>query len=175
MFQNTIRKILSHIPNVKNVSDDVLVFGKPENDHAEELKILTLNASKCAFLKKKSSRFLAWCFRVPAFALTLKRYRQSFRRELQAHHERSLLGMITYTGRFLANLADLTQPLRVLTTKTTTWNWTDRHKKALEQLKRALSDACKLTYFDPTRPTELSEYWPPWTLSHSFPVQWHTD
>lgn len=53
MFQNTIRKILSHIPNVKNVSDDVLVFGKPENDHAEELKILTLNASKCAFLKKK--------------------------------------------------------------------------------------------------------------------------
>ena len=58
IFQNIIRQILANIPNVINISDDILVFGKTEQEHYNSLqkvfnqlnaKGLTVNERKCNF------------------------------------------------------------------------------------------------------------------------------
>ena len=60
IFQNALQTALEGIPGVCNIADDIIVFGKnhPEHDkvlndclHRLSHKGLTLNASKCKFLK----------------------------------------------------------------------------------------------------------------------------
>ena len=56
MFQYTIAQVLNDIPGVKNVSDDILVYGKTQMEHDNSLRtvlkrliesVLTLNKAKC--------------------------------------------------------------------------------------------------------------------------------
>ncbi|KAK9688310.1 RNase H-like domain found in reverse transcriptase [Popillia japonica] len=70
IFQDTVRQVLVGIAGVINVSDDILVFGKSQEEHdvafesvLERLKQsgLTLNERKCAF-KKTSIHFLGFIF-----------------------------------------------------------------------------------------------------------------
>ncbi len=60
-FQKTIESIISNIPKVRNISDDIIVFGDNEEDHDKNLHQvlqrleengLTLNAKKSVFKKK---------------------------------------------------------------------------------------------------------------------------
>ena len=62
LFQNTIKQILADIPGALNISDDILVYGKDQQDHdinlAQTLKRvsennLTLNKAKCVFNKQR--------------------------------------------------------------------------------------------------------------------------
>ena len=64
--QNIISQVLSDIPNARNISDDVLMFGHSQADHDAALeavmkrfheKNLTLNQSKCAFGKSEINFF----------------------------------------------------------------------------------------------------------------------
>lgn len=56
VFQNVIQQVLHGIPNVRNMSDDIIVYGKTQEEHNNSLKAvfqrlreknLTLNAEKC--------------------------------------------------------------------------------------------------------------------------------
>ncbi len=49
----------------------------------------------------------------------------------------------------------ISAPLRELTKKGTPWQWCDTHKQALQQLKDALARATTMSYFDPSKDTEL--------------------
>ncbi|KAK3721659.1 hypothetical protein QZH41_003681 [Actinostola sp. cb2023] len=69
---------------------------------------------------------------------------------------RSLLGMSNYCSRFIKGYATVTQPLRELTHKDTSWQWTTRHNHSLNQLKEALTNAPVTSYFDPDRDTEIN-------------------
>ncbi|KAL0158778.1 hypothetical protein M9458_046854, partial [Cirrhinus mrigala] len=68
---------------------------------------------------------------------------------------RSLLGMANYCARFIQDFSTISAPLRDLTKKGTSWQWGDTHKQALQQLKDALASATTMSYFDPTKDTEL--------------------
>ena len=66
IFQNVIRETLEGIDGAKNISDDILVFGKSHEEHARNLravfqrlreKDLTLNKSKCEYSKDKLEFF----------------------------------------------------------------------------------------------------------------------
>lgn len=131
VFQNFIPP---YIANVLNVSDDVFVFCKTENDHREALKLtlkclhqkgLTLIASKCAFFQKEHT-FLGMVFSGAGICSDPQKVQAILQVEAPSlpREVKCLLEMITYSGRFLANLVDLTQPLRELTTNTPTCTWT---------------------------------------------------
>ncbi|XP_049527557.1 uncharacterized protein LOC125947201 [Dermacentor silvarum] len=66
-----------------------------------------------------------------------------------ASEVKSLLYLVNYCGRFIPNLAHLTQPLRKLTAKGEHWCWTEIQQDALYELKRQISEATALAYFDP--------------------------
>ena len=58
IYQHAIQQVLYGLPGVKNISDDIIVFGKDKSEHDKNLhgvlgrlqeRRLTLNIRKCMF------------------------------------------------------------------------------------------------------------------------------
>ena len=122
VFQNIIQQQIQHIPGAINISDDILVFGRDEEDHERNLKKtlksiqdvgLTLNEKKCQFYLKQVEFFghifsEKGLFPDPSKIKAIKDIKlpENFKQL------RSFLGMVNYCGRFVENLSKLTEPLR---------------------------------------------------------------
>ena len=141
MFQNTLQKHLQGLKGVRNIADDIILYGKTHEEHDENLehclarlesKGFILNQGKCQFFKK-----------------TLATFRQIFTKE-GTHPDpkrgsdllnalipkntwdvRSLLGMANYSSKYIANFAKISAPLRDLAKKNTPFEWTNKHQTAL--------------------------------------------
>lgn len=72
----------------------------------------------------------------------------SFRAPKSAEELRSFLGLVTYVGKFLPDLATVCAPLWLLTHKGTTFQWTSEHGNVFQKLKDMVSNATTLQYFD---------------------------
>ena len=70
---------------------------------------------------------------------------------------RSLLGLTNYVSRFITDYATITEPLRQLTRQDTPFNWTSECQNALNELKARLTSETVMSYYDPTKPTELKK------------------
>ena len=68
---------------------------------------------------------------------------------------RSFLGMAAYCGRFIPNLATLSEPLRLLTRIYHKWEWNRKAQQAFQNVKEALLADETMAYFDSCRKTEL--------------------
>lgn len=66
------------------------------------------------------------------------------------------LGSVTYLGKFIKNLSQLTEPLRILLKKDVTWDWTPNQQNAFLRLKHILSTAPVLRFYDLNKPVILS-------------------
>lgn len=64
------------------------------------------------------------------------------------------VGMAKYLTKFLPDLLDMCEPLRQLTHKDEEWNWGHAQEAAFEAIKKSLSSAPVLKYFDPKEETE---------------------
>ena len=64
---------------------------------------------------------------------------------------RRFLGMVTYLGKFIENLSDLCEPLRILTQKDVAWHWDQPQQAAFETLKEKISQAPVLQFYDPKK------------------------
>jgi hypothetical protein len=164
-FQNLIQSALSGLKGVINISDDILVFGKTDEEHRENLiaclerirqKNLTLKKEKCEFFTDKIE-FFGHIFSVNGLSPDPKKVAALLEAPdpKSAEEVRSLLGMATYCSRFIPNLATISQPLRELTKASIPWTWEKRHKLALQQLKQSISAQCTMAYFNPEKETEV--------------------
>ena len=62
-----------------------------------------------------------------------------------------LNGFVNYLARFLPGLSDAMGPIRQLTRKDVPWNWSSVQDKALREVKRLVSEAPILRYYDPKK------------------------
>ena len=69
---------------------------------------------------------------------------------------RRFLGMANQLGKFTPNLAQLSQPLRELLTKSNSWTWSSPQSEAFDLIKEELSKPTTLALYDPTAPTKIS-------------------
>ena len=60
----------------------------------------------------------------------------------------SLLGFINYLAKFLPKLAQVSQPLRDLTTKNAQFVWSSQHDKAFDEVKLLVTSQPVLRYYD---------------------------
>ena len=67
----------------------------------------------------------------------------------------SFLGMANFSAHFIPNYSALATPLRFLTRKNATFNWTSDCQQAFQAIKDALSQDTIMAYFNPTRETKL--------------------
>ena len=165
IFQNHIAELLADIPNTLNTSDDILIYGKSQDEHDIALrkvfarfkeKELTLNRTKCEF-NKDHIEFYGFIFGLDGVSPDPKKVEaiQQARTPENVKEVRSLLGLTNYVSRFIPQYADITKPLRDLTRKDAQWKWTETEENALRKLKSCLTSEATMKYFDPKRTTEV--------------------
>ena len=164
-FQDVIATAISDIPNVKNISDDVIIYGVNTEEHDKTLHAvltrfedlnLTLKKEKCQFYMPRIE-FFGMVFSAdgmspdPAKVEAIKQAEAS----TSVTDVRSLLGMTNYVSRFIRDYADIVAPLRDLTHKGVEFKWEDDHQAALERLKCSLTSDEVTAYFDPSKKSIL--------------------
>ena len=166
IFQNVIRETLEGINGAINISDDILVFGKSQEKHEQNLRCvfqrlkengLTLNRTNCEFSKGRFE-FFGYVFSEDGISPDPKKVEDivNLQAPTNASEVRSLLGMVNYCARFIPDYATKMEPLRRLTHKGQPWNWTYEQERALAQLKDALASSPVTAYFDPAKEAEIS-------------------
>ena len=144
IFQETIRELLTGLPGCRNISYDIIVFGKGQEEHNKNLRgvfqrlkenNLRLNKDTCQFSKTEIKFYGSVGVRPDP-------------KKVDAIHEaqppqnpsevKSLLGMAQYVSRFIPDYATITTPLRLLTRQDKPWKWEREEQKALDKLKEAL-------------------------------------
>ena len=58
------------------------------------------------------------------------------------------MGTVNYVGKFIPNLSGINQPLRQLLEKDVAWHWEDAQKETFKELKKAITTAPVLKYYD---------------------------
>ncbi|XP_038106540.1 uncharacterized protein K02A2.6-like [Culex quinquefasciatus] len=159
VFQRIMEQILCpYSKNVVNYIDDILIFGSTEKEHDDVLRAvlntlhdrgILLNQEKCLFKACKlqflgheiSSEGVEPCgSKVEAL--------QNFRAPSTPEEVRSFLGLVTYIGRFLPDLATVTAPLRQLTHSGVKFVWGKEQQEAFLRLKDMISNVKLLYFFD---------------------------
>ena len=69
---------------------------------------------------------------------------------------RRFLGMTNQLGKFSANIAEMTKPLRELLNKQSAWLWGPNQQEAFLKIKNELSSNRILAWYDPGAETKIS-------------------
>ena len=163
IFQYTLQTQLQGLRGVKNIADEIIVFGKTHEEHDSDLeqclkrissKGLRLNQSKCTFLSTTLS-FFGQVFSSQGCKPDSQRVQnfQNAQVPKSVHDVRSLLSMANCSSKYIANFATITIPLRDLTKKNAKFQWTETHQKAFNDLTKASSSAQCMAYFDKEKET----------------------
>ena len=67
----------------------------------------------------------------------------------------SLIGMINYLSKFSARLSELAEPICELTKERVPFNWGPEHDEAFNLIKKEITAAPILAYYNPKKPTVL--------------------
>lgn len=158
MFQRVMEQILSECENVVNFIDDIMIFGATEQEHDRALeKVLSvlksrnvlLNHDKCIY-KVNELEFLGHLMTPQGIRPASSKIEalQKFREPKTPEEVRSFLGLVTYVGRFLPDLATKTASLRKLVCSENQFTWEKEHQRCFDDLKDMISDVKTLSYFD---------------------------
>ena len=158
IFQHVIRQALTGLAGVQNLADDIILHGCSVEEHDKRLfdlltrleKIgLTLNEKKCVF-RMPSIDFLGFVISSNGVSADPSKVESivKFRRPENATDCRSFLGLVNFVGRFLPDLATISEPLRQITRKDQGFKWGSEQQKAFELIKKKMSQAQTLAHFD---------------------------
>ena len=163
IFQNTVAELLRDLPGCRNISDDIIVYGKTVAEHNTNLTAVLdrlrtnnvrLNREKCK-ISRKTVTFYGHVFGAHGLRADPAKISSITEavRPANASDVRSLLGMAQYVARFIPKFATIVSPLRELTKQDVNWCWDQRCETAYQALKDALTNTSTMTYFDPNVPS----------------------
>lgn len=166
VFSEIMNATLEGIENCEIAMGDIFLFADTVKQLREVTKRVmerlnlagfTLNKDKCEYEKQKV-KFLGHIFTINGMKADNEKIEaiQELREPTNVRELQRLLGMVTYLGKFIPNLSELTQPLRGLLVKDTAWYWDNEQRTAFENVKRALSSTPVLKYYDVNEPVKLS-------------------
>ena len=156
IFQQTLSRILEDLDGTICQMDDILVHGIDQSEHDRRLRAvllrlqeagLTLN-DKCEF-SKSSIRFLAHIIDgsgLHADPLKTSAIAQ-FPEPSDVNGLQRFLGMVNHLCKFVPRLADLSEPLRQLLHKDSSWVWEEPQQHAFQRIKEALLSSEVLAYY----------------------------
>ena len=127
IFQNTLCTALEGLSGVRNISDDIIVYGCTQEAHDKRLaatlsrlqeKHLTLNKEKCEFNKHKLE-FFGYVFGEDGLSADPKKCEviKNTPPPTNVSEVRSFKAMTNYVSRFIPNDSTITEPLRQLIKK----------------------------------------------------------
>lgn len=171
IFQKLMERILIKCEGTLNFIDDILIFGATMEEHDNRLKETTktleennilLNKAKCVF-RMKQVEFLGHQLSsegvkpLDSYIGVIK----TFRPPRTIEEIQSFLGLVNYVGKWIPNLATLTEPLRkLLRMKLAKQSnieklWSVEQQNAFNKLKQILSEIKTLGYYNPNDKTQV--------------------
>ena len=161
IFQRKLDESLEGLDGVLCVADDILVYGDTEESHDKNLEnLLKTCQQKNIKLNKKKSVFKTTEVEFLGHVVTsegLKPDPKKVEAILQMENPtdvagiRRLQGTVTYLAKFLPRLSTVLEPLRRLTHQGEQWQWTEEQDKAMSELKKLVTTAPVLAYYDPAK------------------------
>lgn len=160
-----MERILSGCDGCLNFIDDIIVFGKDRKEHDERLEMaqkklkennVTMNDTKCIY-GVSQVKFLGHILSEKGIAADSDKLEsiRKFREPTTSEEVRSFLGLVNYVGKFIPNLATLTEPLRLLMKQKQKFVWASDQQKAFNRLKEHMTDHKTLGYFEVNDRTQL--------------------
>lgn len=158
LFQKTLVRILIGCKGVINYLDDILIFGSDKEDHDVNFKKVMerlrsynvlLNSDKSK-LAQSSVKFLGHEISAKGVAPCKDKLEsiKKFRQPSTAEELRSFLGLVTYLGRFIPDLATLSDPLRQIINKKQPFSWGPENSKQFQEIKSSIVNGRVLGYFN---------------------------
>ena len=158
--------MLENQAGVTCIMDDMVVYGRDVKEHDERLNQvlerlsnanITLNEEKCEFRKSEIHCLGQIIGKNGAMANPEK---VSAVVDMEAPQNvsdlRRFLGMVNQLGKFLRNLATVTEPLRALLSTRSSWYWHELQDDAFNKIKRMLSSSPALSLYDPSLKTKVT-------------------
>ena len=157
--------ILEKCPGCVGIADDVAVYGKTEEEHdANLLNImyvaqqsgLVFNSKKCT-IKTDHIPFFGLLYTANGVQPDPDRVKaiDSLPSPINAKQLQEFLGIATYMSPFIPCLSHTSAILRDLLKKDARFEWLPIHETAFQEIKKQISKATALAYFDPTKKSIL--------------------
>ena len=148
-FQRRMSEILEGLEGVVCMLDDTLIYGKTQEEHDHRLQValqrlkaagVTLNQQKCLFSVSEIT-FLGQVISKHGIQPDPSKIEAINRMEAPTDvaGARRLLGTVNQLGKFIPNLAQITQPIRELLVKSNQWMWEEPQQTASQRSKKPLS------------------------------------
>ena len=165
IFQKSKEEVLQGIEGVRNISDDIIVFGKSQIDHDNALRAvlqrmrennLTANPEKCIF-NQSSINFFGHRFSADGISADDKKVSSLINAipPRNATEACSFLGLTQYLSRFIKDFASISAPIRHLTHQNAEWVRGPKQQQAFVCLKERMATPEVMKYFNPSFRTEL--------------------
>lgn len=158
VFQKMNHAIFGDIDNVEIFIDDLLIFGKTQQEHDETLKKVLQRAREkhVKFNKEKMQiglaevKYLGHVFAQNKITPDPKRIEaiKGLKHPTTKRSLQSFLGVVNYMRSFIPNMSELTAPLRELLKTNVIFQWTELHAKIIEDIKDAIINSPILVPFD---------------------------
>ena len=166
LFQKMMDSVLADIPGVICYIDDILVTGRNDEEHIQNLTAVferlqthgfRLKKEKCSLLQN-AVHYLGHKIDAEGLhAITTKTDAVNKAPNPKNVTElRAFLGLLSYYRKFIPNLSTLIHPLNSLLQKHKKWNWTPECQEAFKKAKDAISSTSVLTHYDPALPLSLA-------------------
>ena len=165
IFQKRLHQALDGLEGVRCVADDIIVWGDDITEHDRRLHQLLQRCRNIGMiLNKEKSRLYVQEVPFLGHIVTDKGLKPDPSKieailKMPTPETRDdinrLRGMVNYLGRFLPSLSSVMAPINDLTRKDVEWSWDATHDKAFQEIKKLLTTAPVLAYFDQSKNLEI--------------------
>jgi hypothetical protein len=145
--------------------DDILIYSKNEEEHAQHLRIMLTRLrehqlyakfSKCTFWLGEI-QFLGHVLSAKGIAVDPSKVKDilEWKPPTTVHQVQSFLGLASYYRRFIPDFSKLVKPITSLLKNETKFHWSSKCNEAFEQLKVLLTTAPVLAQPDINKPFDV--------------------
>lgn len=164
VFEKRVEQLFGDL-NVSIYFDDLIVAGRNQQEHDDNLKKLLARAREVNVkfnrekiqLNKPEVLYLGHIVSKEGLKPDPNKVKaiEQMPQPTDKTGIQRLLGTLNFLGPYLPNMSTLTQPLRVLLKKESVWSWGMEQTAALDAIKKLLVSEPVLKYFDINKPTQL--------------------
>ena len=166
LWQRTVDSLLSGIEGVLCFVDDILVAGNNEAVHNSRLrKVFEILKNNCMHVRADKCEFNVDEVKYLGFKIDNDGIHKTHEKVIAIQSVnapsciselKGFLGLITFYGRFVPDLATTASPLYNLLRKDVPYVWSSGHQSAFDKLKRELCSSRFLVHYQSDLPLRLS-------------------
>ena len=165
IFQRMLDSVYIGLPGVTGIADDMVIFGRNEEEHDRNLILFlettrkngfVLNKRKLQF-KKEEVSFFGHRWNSTGISPDPKKTESILKMQFPPAKEtmHSFLGLVNFLNRYTPRLAELCSPLRKLILKDSHYSPGDPEHAAFDAIKAEFQKKIILPYFDRNKETIL--------------------